>query len=131
MYVCYVCMLCMHVMYACYVCICIAVQSGSTSIIEGWFHKFYSKLRLINLQTLGLQTFLKMGFMSVTQNWFHKCYSKFIPQVLLQIEPNFTQNWFHECYSTLVPQMLLKIGSTSGAKLENLLACNFFYRLKY
>ena len=82
------------------------LKIGFTSVTQNWFH-------------------------SVTQNWFHKRYSKFIPQVLLQIEPNFTQNWFHECYSTLVPQMLLKIGSTSGAKLENLLACNFFYRLKY
>ena len=89
-----------------------------------------------------------MGSMSVTQNWFHECYSKLVPQcysklvsqTLLKVystsvtsnrTTNFTQNWFHECYSTLVPQMLLKIGSTSGAKLENLLACNFFYRLKY
>ena len=81
---------------------------------------------------------LKIGSASVSQNWFHKYYSKFIPQVLLEIDPqtllkisftnvtpnrptNVTQNWFHQCYSKykhklyskLVLRVLLKIGFTN------------------
>ena len=95
----YLCV-CIHaccVMYLCYVCICIAVQTGSTSVTQNWFHKRYSKL--------VPQTLLKIGSTSVTKNWFHKCYLKYTNKRYSKLT--------HKRYSKLIPQVLLKIGFTN------------------
>ena len=101
---------CMYVMYALYVCICVALQIGSTSVTQNWFHNCYSKqIHEISFTNVTQKRSTSATSTNVTQNWFHKCYSKQI----------------HERYSKLVPQILLKIGPQAVLNLKTYLIETF------